>query len=376
MMDLKHILKNNSKIIILILMFLKIISTVFLDVFIQHLKSVNWHDYQLPPSANFPCTPGQKSNPKPTSAKKLKPQDVDVVMAIGDSITAAFGADSKSIFTVFTEYRGLSFSIGGDKFYNASVITLANILREFNPKVQGFSIGKGGATTDNARLNQAVSGAVSSAMLGQAQTIYNKLKQGETQGKWSFANDWKVLSIFIGGNDLCDFCDDESRFSPANYKKNLESALDYLQQNIPRLYVNLVSPVDITKLGVLSTGFCALLHPFECSCAVGSGVPRTKQAWKEFLTAIDEIGALQKYKNKEDFGLFVQPFYIDTDVPYVNGKPDTSYFAPDCFHFSTKAHVASAVALWNNMLEVSGAKARSWVLGESIKCPKTDQYLS
>lgn len=33
-----------------------------------------------------------------------------------------------------------------------------------------------------------------------------------------------------------------------------------------------------------------------------------------------------------------------------DGSPDYSFFSPDCFHFSTKGHEASAVELWRNMV--------------------------
>lgn len=32
------------------------------------------------------------------------------------------------------------------------------------------------------------------------------------------------------------------------------------------------------------------------------------------------------------------------------GKPDKTYFAPDCFHFGIKAHAVAAKELWNNMV--------------------------
>lgn len=35
-----------------------------------------------------------------------------------------------------------------------------------------------------------------------------------------------------------------------------------------------------------------------------------------------------------------------------DGRPDRSYFAPDCFHLSQKAHTLMARALWNNMVGV------------------------
>jgi phospholipase B1 len=57
-------------------------------------------------------------------------------MAMGDSLTAAFGADAWTIFTVFTEYRGLSWSIGGDSNVN-EVFTIPNILKKYNPNIKG-----------------------------------------------------------------------------------------------------------------------------------------------------------------------------------------------------------------------------------------------
>lgn len=35
-----------------------------------------------------------------------------------------------------------------------------------------------------------------------------------------------------------------------------------------------------------------------------------------------------------------------------DGRPDRSYFAPDCFHLSQKAHTLMARGLWNNMVVV------------------------
>lgn len=33
-----------------------------------------------------------------------------------------------------------------------------------------------------------------------------------------------------------------------------------------------------------------------------------------------------------------------------DGRPDRSYFSPDCFHLSQKAHTLMARSLWNNMV--------------------------
>ena len=61
----------------------------------------------------FPCKYLKPSEEKPNSVHKLKPGDIDVVAAIGNSITAGAAALSKNIFEPY-EYRGVSFSIGKD----------------------------------------------------------------------------------------------------------------------------------------------------------------------------------------------------------------------------------------------------------------------
>lgn len=71
-----------------------------------------------------------------TSVYNLKPAQVDVVLALGDSITAGFGMEGK--IGGLHEYRGKSWSIGGD----ANATTLPNFIRQHNPNVTGYSIGR------------------------------------------------------------------------------------------------------------------------------------------------------------------------------------------------------------------------------------------
>jgi hypothetical protein len=61
---------------------------------------------------------------------------VDVVLALGDSITAGFGMEGK--IGGLHEYRGKSWSIGGD----ANATTLPNFVKQYNPNVTGYSIGR------------------------------------------------------------------------------------------------------------------------------------------------------------------------------------------------------------------------------------------
>ena len=45
-----------------------------------------------------------------------------------------------------------------------------------------------------------------------------------------FENSWKIVTIFIGGNDLCDLTSNSSR--PQNYIAKLEEGIDILHQEV------------------------------------------------------------------------------------------------------------------------------------------------
>jgi len=319
-------------------------------------------------STVFNCSTASmmRSSAKPTDAKKLRPGDIDVIAAIGDSVAAGFGALSGSIFTIFTEYRGFSFSVGGESDFE-DFLTVANILKKFNPNLKGFAVGNGDADSKNAVLNVAVTGARSYTLPEQVDNLQAKMtKLGVDMG-----NDWKLITIFVGGNDLCDYCSDTTKNSPDNFRKNLEAILDSIKARFPRVFVNLITPPDVTLLGQVSGGFCSILHTFECGCATDSG---TAKAHALYTDALYSLVAEAKYHDKEDFHIGLQPFLSKLTLPLnPDGEPDRSYFAPDCFHFSGKAHQAASIALWNNMAEQPGNKKQNWVPGEPMECP---QYLA
>lgn len=72
-----------------------------------------------------------------TSVHRLRPQDVRVMAALGDSITAALGSKATTPIGLLTEWRGSSWSIGGDDSLE-ELVTLPNIMKKFNPNVYGF----------------------------------------------------------------------------------------------------------------------------------------------------------------------------------------------------------------------------------------------
>lgn len=72
---------------------------------IDYLTSLdaNYFDFQL--DADFECDLNE-SNETATSVHALRPSDINVVAALGDSITAAFGARAKTPLGLIIENRG------------------------------------------------------------------------------------------------------------------------------------------------------------------------------------------------------------------------------------------------------------------------------
>uniref|UniRef100_A0A8D2E115 Phospholipase B1, membrane-associated n=1 Tax=Sciurus vulgaris TaxID=55149 RepID=A0A8D2E115_SCIVU len=325
------------------------------------------------------CPDKDPSNTVPTSVHRLKPADIKVIGAMGDSLTAANGAGSKpgDIFDVLTQYRGLSWSVGGDENIR-TVTTLANILREFNPALQGFSVGTGKENTPNAFLNQAVAGAEAQHLAAQARRLVDLMKNDT---RIHFQEDWKIISLFIGGNDLCSFCNDPVQYSPQNFTNNIRKALDILHAEVPRAFVNLVKVFEIVSLRelykenkiscprLILRSMCPCVLKFDDNSAELASLIDLNKKYQEGTHQLIDSG---RYDTREDFTVVVQPFLEKVDMPKtLEGLPDSSFFAPDCFHFSSKSHARAASGLWKNMLEPVGQKTTRHKFEDKIDivCP-------
>ncbi|CAH1264274.1 PLB1 [Branchiostoma lanceolatum] len=330
--------------------------------------------------ARFDCQVPKRLLTRPTSVHQLRPEDVDVVGAIGDSFTAGNGASAWTILGCLTEYRGRSWSIGGDESFVSGVTTLPNILREFNPNMKGFSTGSGDADSSGAHLNRAVAGAISVDMAKQAKDLVQRMKDSK---EINFEKDWKVVTMLIGGNDLCDFCNDKEKYLPENYRENIKTALDILHNELPRTFVNVVTVMDMVQITQLGNGIiCGSVHSAVCSCASPGASDAELKELQEFNNKYqDETNQLVnsgRYDTRDDFTVVVQPFMQEFQPPKEsNGEPDMSYFAPDCFHFSEKGQNSAGKELWNTMLEPVGNKQTSWQMYEPVKCPTKERpYLA
>jgi len=333
----------------------------------------NCHNPVLAP---FNCTTFGPRTPTPSSVNNLTIADISVVMAIGDDITTAFGAKATSLRSLFIDYRGVSWSGGGDDTIK-TVETFPNLIKPYNPKVVGYAVGAGSSASVNANLNQARDGAKTSDLLAQAMALRQRLLNDK---KIDFNNDWKVLTILIGGANICTYCFDPVSNSVANVTAQLEAALDWIVANIPRVFINLVPMIDITKINQLNSSLCQALHFFQCPCgsSIDPNVRANTSAYAQQLAcSFIALSLNPKYTGSNNFTVVAQPFLNNTLIPTLsNGKPDYSYFCPDCFHLSTKGQQALAIALFNSIFESVNKKKLCIVAGEQLNCPAAGAVLA
>eukprot|EP00163_Fabomonas_tropica_P020303 TRINITY_DN357_c0_g2_i1.p1 TRINITY_DN357_c0_g2~~TRINITY_DN357_c0_g2_i1.p1 ORF type:complete len:414 (-),score=134.69 TRINITY_DN357_c0_g2_i1:130-1371(-) len=325
------------------------------------------------PEFTFEC-PVFKPHPYPDNIKDLHPYDVKVAMAMGDSITAAYLAE-RGLWPLqpILEYRGESWSIGGDKDRN----TVGNFLKRFDPGLYGESTGSHPMSPPDPatdHLNAAIGGSKAENMTSQAIYIVDQLKAAQDAGSIDIAKDWKLLTIMIGPNDGCIACQKNPRNLPPAYESNLRAALEILRQ-IPRLFINLVAPLDPIQLYEVSkdNAYCANLHKLECPCSATSDKAQrdyASQVMKEDQQIVFKLADEYAAKGFTDWAVVAQPFLTESVIP------DLSYVSPlDCFHPNGKSHVDLAVGLWNNMIQKKADKSNKWFPGELPKCPDENTRL-
>lgn len=276
----------------------------------------------FPENMEFPCDVRLgKSSEIPTSVHRLRPGDIQVIGAIGDSLTTASGALSYRLGHMFTENRGLAWSIGGQwNWRNAT--TMPNILKVFNPKLVGYSLNDSLTYSPGTEFNAAEIGAISLDLPDLAKVLVERLQKDH---RVDLENDWKLITISIGANDICSgVCNlKDPNKMPKIHKKYLLQALRYLKENLPRTLVNVVSKprVEAPMFFPNKDPMCQLLHLVECSCFMGGFFNATKKTriWfsqieLEYMRAEEEVTKMEEFRNLSDFAVIYQPFGVNSTV--------------------------------------------------------------
>jgi len=328
--------------------------------------------FPLPP---FNCP---QLNPPPPAhdVRHLRPGNINAIMALGDSITAGFAMQGFPPRD-FEEWRGYVYSIGGED----GAYTVADFMAMYNPNVQGLAQGNTWPLTAGAWLDAGVSMAKVEDVPSQVDYLVTTLHT-QYANTVNFANDWKLLTVLIGANDLCLCCDGRQSSQPATFQKNLRAVLQQVQSSIPRVFVNLVTIFNIS--GVWDAGqtsdYCRALWDGitngECPCLT-TGKASDRQMMDDFANqynVLSEQLALEfQAQNDTDFTVVVQPGLSGIPI----AKYGEDYLSGlDCFHPNLAANEAFSYSIWNNMMTPQGQKQNQpYPDNLAFICPTANSYL-
>nr|CAD7402170.1 unnamed protein product [Timema cristinae] len=107
-----------------------------------------------------------------------------------------------------------------------------------------------------------------------------------------FSDRTKMVTIHIGGNDFCiDLCYQDEDQVPENHRNNLQRSLDYLQDNLPRTLVNLVTTTNLNIIQQFkgTSDICKAVHLVECPCLFGLAHAHKFQKFREIMQRCQEV---------------------------------------------------------------------------------------
>ncbi|XP_073843184.1 phospholipase B1, membrane-associated-like isoform X1 [Musca autumnalis] len=298
--------------------------------------------------------PGKRSTDRPTSVHRLRPGDIDIVAAMGDSLTS-----------------------GGQGTWR-EYMTFPNLLKEYNPNLYGYSLGDSMSTERASRFNVAELGAMSRDMPYMAKVLVKRMLHDPNV---NMTHDWKVITLMIGNNDYCaDVCYLPEPLKAIDvHEKNMLKTFRYLRDNVPRLMLN-IAPAPNLLLLTKQKGIpaqCRLMLTFECPCIFGKS-PKYQQFMGNLMDkwAQRDIDVAKRDEfNTETFTINIEHYTNQYRLPTLtNGNADTTYTSEDCFHISQKAQAASAHSYWNNLFEMPNQK-RSFKrdIYENFLCPSEEK---
>ena len=180
----------------------------------------------------------------------------------------------------------------------------------------GQSIGIGAADVwQVAYLNSGVPGAKAVDLPGQALDLVQKL---QSHSEVDIQNDWKLLNIFIGGNDVCGYCKNPAGNTPDDFAGNISKAVQIIKDHVPRVLVNVVTMLHLEMVRSIDRDefFCQALHVDECHCESDTNftndqISKVCQDMQAVEKQIESSGAFEA----DDFTFVTQPFFNEIVEP-------------------------------------------------------------
>nr|CAG8449919.1 14479_t:CDS:2 [Entrophospora candida] len=310
------------------------------------------------------CPPLSPRDVENLTIHDLRADDITYIMALGDSITAAFAAKGQRNWDLY-ENRGLSFAIGGDE--NAT--TLARFLNYYSRDgLIGASLGDHFAhiclfclpyqyRPSQDRLNGAQSGAMADNLRRQVNYLLLQLNlEKARKGSRHVDGKFKFLNLFIGNNDLCQSCNNKNT-SPEKFEKNIRDTLDDIMNKIPNTIVNIMGVSNVSQVYDVTRGkkYCKWYDVpyinFECTCAFSPGEigARNRKIMDDLAVKYNKIlqNVVADYSKikRNDFAIVQNRFVFNLTTFPIDGLSNI-----DCFHPSEKTHIYLSKVLWNSLV--------------------------
>lgn len=335
--------------------------------------------------SRFNCT-DFRVPPLATNVSQLHPGHVEFVMAMGDSITAAFSARS----TLF-EARDLSWSIG---IGYADQVTLPWLLNQYAVRatpaitLQGMST-EAVLPNDISHLPHNDYHPLSDFM--NVAESEGSVRRGSMEEQWAllldnfgryknFKNGWKVLTLWMTANDVCGECDGPMDIT--DWAARTDLLLTNVSTTLTNVYVNLVSTLDLSNVARIqrSNPFCDIEHKIidECGCIDRGNATQLQWLDKNVHTMNAKLHEIAqnwylklKAQGRSDMAVTVQAFQEG-----IGSTLDITFLSRlDCFHPSALAHQELAIGLWDSMLCTGDRANRCNIPFSSnltVTCPTVD----
>jgi len=332
-------------------------------------------------AGRFNC-PSLPEIPAPKDITELHPSHVSLVIAFGDSLTAAFSARSS-----LREARDISYAIGTG---TADQLTLPWMLEQYSPKVEGQStqavlpanilhLPDGDYHPDTDGMNFAESsGAASRGSVDQQWGYFLQKKQEYAD----FDVRWKVWTYFMYANDIMGICDGPAAEHPdyLTWEQKTEEWLQNVTDTNSNMYINLLSMLDLSNIHRIQQSKAGCTFEHEHIIHEGGCIDRGTD---DQLAMLDENihfvnarvhkfasdwQAKLKAQGRSDIAVVAQGFLEGTGAEF-----DWHFLSKlDCFHPSAEAHEDMAVGLWNSMLcteDRVGSCGKPFNTSVSVTCP-------
>eukprot|EP00003_Mantamonas_plastica_P027996 TRINITY_DN616_c0_g4_i4.p1 TRINITY_DN616_c0_g4~~TRINITY_DN616_c0_g4_i4.p1 ORF type:complete len:257 (+),score=76.96 TRINITY_DN616_c0_g4_i4:143-913(+) len=236
-----------------------------------------------------------------------------------------------------------------------------------------FSYGVTYPLKKGSNLDGAISMAQVQGVPQQVSYLVNEMKT-TYKHKIDIENDWKLLTLFIGANNMCS----GSEHHDADYfESHLRAVLQQIHDTIPRVFVNVMTLFNISQVWDVGHNdpYCVFVWDKfgECPRLTSAG-PRAQMDIDTLAMnkVIKQVVSEWEAKNSTTFHVVVQPGVEDLVVP---SREFLSRL--DCFHPNEYADAAFALALWNNMNQPQGQKSTTLDIQHppTLKCPGPDDYI-